>query len=146
MASSLDYLFSTGDSWLVAAVILGLWLLVAAVVLGFMAGARRVTDASDVDVEERRARPRKRPTRPIKVLDMATADVLGYVVDINKGGMRMACDRALPKEQHYRLRLDVVSNEVSTRGGLRKATAVWCRDHVGPGGYHLGYHVGLRFG
>jgi hypothetical protein len=123
----------------------GVWILAALVVLVFMASSRSVSYAETNDVKERRVQPRKRPNCLVKVFDAATEDVLGFVVDISKGGVRLVCDRSLPVERRFRLRLDVSPDDSSMRGGLREATTVWCRNQIAPDPNSLGYHVGLRF-
>ena len=128
-----------------ALIAVGVWLLAALVILAFMASSGYLAHSSEDDVKERRAQPRKRPKRRVKVFDAATEDVLGIIVDISKGGVRLVCDRALPTAQHFRLRLDGSPDGSSMPSGLLEATTVWCRDHISPDRYSVGYQVGLRF-
>ena len=68
----------------------------------------------------------------LKVSDADTKNVLGYLVDITVGGMRLLSEEAIPLDRAYSIVLEVPCPDGTSRPIELKAQSLWSRPDVNP--------------
>ena len=97
-------------------------------------------NAKDWNEEERRKQERYTLKDHLRVIDRATNTLLGHVVDISAGGMKLLSDMPIANRREYRLLL-----EISFDGGrpaklAMTARSTWTDKDVNPGLYNTGFY------
>lgn len=77
----------------------------------------------------------------LRVYDQDTQELLGHIVDINKDGIRLVSDKAIPPNRSYRLWLDVPKENAAHQRIFLEAESLWCGRDVNPDFYDTGFRI-----
>ena len=81
---------------------------------------------------------------PVFYLRIYNADsnkILGHLVDISEKGLMLICDRVVPINEDYQLRMRLPAQMKDRREILFRATSRWCKADANPGFFLAGFHL-----
>jgi hypothetical protein len=91
---------------------------------------------------ERRRGKRRRFTYYMRVVDDISLQLIGYLSDISVDGFRLDCQKELPLNRDYRLRLDLTSDVANKASMSFIARTKWChQDRLDPLVYNVGFEL-----
>jgi hypothetical protein len=96
--------------------------------------------ANDWNEEERREQKRYTLENYLRVIDRATNTLLGHVVDISAGGMKLLTDIPIAHRREYRLLLEVSLNGERPQKLAMTARSTWTDRDINPGLYNTGFY------
>jgi c-di-GMP-binding flagellar brake protein YcgR len=96
--------------------------------------------ANDWNEEERRAQERYTLENYLCVIDRADNTLLGHIVDISAGGMKLLSDSPIPDRREYRLLLEISLNGGSLEKVAMTARSTWTDWDMNPGLYNTGFY------
>ncbi len=77
----------------------------------------------------------------LRVHDQETGELLGHIVDINKEGMRLVSDKAIPTNQTFRLWVDVPKESASHQRIQIDVESLWSGRDINPDFYDTGFRI-----
>ena len=77
----------------------------------------------------------------LRVYNQDDQVLLGHIVDINKGGMRLVSDRPIPVNQIFRLWVDVPREGNSRQRIPLEAESLWSGRDINPDFYDTGFRI-----
>ncbi len=77
----------------------------------------------------------------LRVHDQETGELLGHIVDINKEGMRLVSDKAIPTHRTFRLWVDVPKESASHQRIQIDVESLWCGQDINPDFYDTGFRI-----
>ena len=77
----------------------------------------------------------------LRVYNQDDQVLLGHIVDINKGGMRLVSDRPIPVNQVFRLWVDVPREGNSRQRIPLEAESLWSGRDINPDFYDTGFRI-----
>lgn len=77
----------------------------------------------------------------LRVHNQETGELLGHIVDINKEGMRLVSDKAIPIHQTFRLWVDVPKESASHQRIQIDVESLWCGRDINPDFYDTGFRI-----
>ncbi len=93
------------------------------------------------DVIEKRNFKRWQLIFYLRVFDQDTGSLLGHIVDISEGGLRLIRDYPIPADRPFRLWVDV-PRETGPRQRIElEALSRWSRNDVNPDFYDTGFRI-----
>lgn len=91
---------------------------------------------------ERRKVQRRRFRYYMRVVDDISLQPIGYLSDISATGFRLDCQKELPLNRDYRLRLDLTSDIANKATMSFIARTKWCQqDRLDPLVYNVGFEL-----
>ncbi|CDH43590.1 MAG: PilZ domain-containing protein [Candidatus Competibacteraceae bacterium] len=97
--------------------------------------------SSDPSGAEKRRLKRWYLVMYLRVHNQDTGQLLGHIVDINKEGMRLVSDQAVPVNQTFRLWVDVPKESASHQRIQLDVESLWCGRDVNPDFYDTGFRI-----
>jgi hypothetical protein len=92
-------------------------------------------------MDERRRLHRRHILFYSRVYDRKTGVFLGYLGNMNAGGLMIISEEPIVTDQTYLLRIDL-PDDIYTRPVLNfEAKSVWCRPDVDPNFYNTGFQL-----
>lgn len=92
-------------------------------------------------MEERRRLSRRHILFYSRVFDRKTGVFLGYLGNMNEGGLMIISENPLDEDQLYLLRIDLPEDIYSQSVLNFEAKSVWCRLDVDPNFYNTGFQL-----
>ena len=77
----------------------------------------------------------------LRVYNQETGELLGHIVDVNKEGIRLVSDKAIPVNQTFRLSVDVPKESASHQRIQLEVASLWCGKDVNPDFYDTGFRI-----
>lgn len=77
----------------------------------------------------------------LRVFDEDTGELLGHVVDINKEGIRLVSDKAIPSNQTFHLGVDVPKENGPRQRLHLEAESLWSAPDINPDFYATGFRI-----
>jgi hypothetical protein len=97
---------------------------------------------NSLSAQERRRLKRKSLAYYMLVLDAHTQEKIGHLIDITPLGLMMDCQKQLPLEQDFRLRLDTTPDVADKNHVTFTARSKWCLpDALEPYLYDIGFSI-----
>ena len=91
---------------------------------------------------ERRKINRRDFSYYMRVMNEATGDLVGHLVDISTGGFKLDCRQPVPLNQDFRLHIDLTSEVANKNFLVFVARSRWCdKDHIDPTSYNVGFQI-----
>ncbi len=91
---------------------------------------------------ERRKLSRRNFSYYMRIMDEASGQLVGHLVDISTGGFKLDCAQAIPPNKDFRLRIEL-SNDVAPKDFMVfSARSKWCRaDAIDPTSFNVGFQI-----
>jgi c-di-GMP-binding flagellar brake protein YcgR len=94
---------------------------------------------NDWDEKERRNQERYSLEYFLRIVDRDTESLLGHIIDISLGGMRLISEAPIPTQKDFRLWMEI-SLESGLQGKIAlEARSVWGRKDINPELYDTGF-------
>ena len=77
----------------------------------------------------------------LRVFNQDTGSLLGHIVDVSTGGMKVVSENPIPTEKDFRLRMEVPQEGGSAEGVLLNAHSLWCSKDANPDFYATGFRL-----
>jgi hypothetical protein len=98
---------------------------------------------NDWSFEERREYERMSVNFYLRVVDLDSARLLGDVVDISMGGMKLISAAPIPAEKKFRVQMDIALGNDYQEEVFFEAHSVWSRKDLNPGLFETGFRNAL---
>jgi hypothetical protein len=92
-------------------------------------------------MEERRRLHRRHILFYSRVFDRKTGVFLGYLGNMNEGGLMIISEEPIPVDETFLLRIDLPEDIYSTTVLNFEARSVWCKLDVDPNFYNTGFQL-----
>jgi c-di-GMP-binding flagellar brake protein YcgR len=94
---------------------------------------------NDWDEKNRRNQERYSLEYFLRIVDQDTESMLGHIIDISTGGMRLISEAPIPTQRDFRLWMEI-SLESGAQGKFAlEARSVWSREDINPQLYDTGF-------
>jgi len=93
--------------------------------------------------QEMREAIRWYPVFYLRIYNVDSNKILGHLVDISEKGLMLICDRVVPINEEYQLRMRLPAQMKDRREILFRATSRWCKADANPDFYLAGFHLPL---
>jgi len=91
---------------------------------------------------ERRTQPRKDFTYYMQLIDDDTKELIGYLTDVSKGGLKVDSPNELPVNKDFRLCMDNIGSVADKPSMVFVARTRWCKvDALDPFTYNVGFQI-----
>ena len=94
---------------------------------------------NDWNEQERRRYERYSVTFYLSVYDQQTNVLLGQIIDISRGGMRLISQEPIPAGKHFHLVLDVSLESGKQQKVLLEARSIWSQEDDNPDLFATGF-------
>lgn len=93
-------------------------------------------------MKERRKLDRRNFSYYMRVTDERSGELIGHLTDISTGGFKLDCQKPLPLNVDYRLRIEL-SGEIASKSSMSfGARSRWCEhDRIDPTSYNAGFQI-----
>ncbi len=92
--------------------------------------------------EEKRKLDRRTFSYYMRVLDANTGKLVGHLTDISRGGFKLDCQKPLPVNTDYTLRLDLPNDIANKSFMVFIARTRWCEpDRLDPTSCYVGFQI-----
>ncbi len=93
-------------------------------------------------MKERRKLDRRNFSYYMRVTDERSGELIGHLTDISTGGFKLDCQKPLPLNVDYRLRIEL-SGEIASKSYMSfGARSRWCEhDRIDPTSYNAGFQI-----
>jgi len=93
--------------------------------------------------QEMREAIRWYPVFYLRIYNADSNKILGHLVDISEKGLMLICDRVVPINEEYQLRMRLPAQMKDRREILFRATSRWCKADANPDFFLAGFHLPL---
>ena len=91
---------------------------------------------------ERRKRARRKFSYYMRVLSESTGELVGHLADISPGGFKLECQKPIPAEADFTLRIELTEDIADKQFMIFAARSKWCRpDPIDPTAYNVGFQI-----
>lgn len=91
---------------------------------------------------ERRRLTRRNFSYYMRVMNDVTSELVGHLADISTGGFRLDCQKAVPLNTDFLLRIDLTPEIASKEFMVFAARSRWCRpDRFDPTSFNVGFQI-----
>lgn len=93
-------------------------------------------------MSERRNLERKEFSYYMRLIDNDTQDLIGHLVDISSGGLKLDSQKPIPVNRDFRLRMELTSEVADKPAMTFVARSKWCEtDPLDPFVYNVGFQL-----
>lgn len=91
---------------------------------------------------ERRRLDRRNFSYYMRVMNEATGELVGHLVDISTGGFKLDCSKPIPLNKDFAFRMEL-SDEIANKDHMVfVARSRWCqKDHYDPSTHNAGFQI-----
>ncbi len=91
---------------------------------------------------ERRHLDRRQFSYYMRVTDESTGQLLGHLTDISTGGFKLDCQKAIPLNARYVMRIDLNPEIADKQFMIFSAISRWCQpDRFDPTSFNVGFQI-----
>ena len=91
---------------------------------------------------ERRKEKRRKFTYYMRVVDANTLQPVGYLTEISAIGIQVDCEKPLPVDANFKLRMDLTQEVANKPYMVFQARTKWCHnDKLDPNIFNVGFEV-----
>lgn len=93
-------------------------------------------------MSEKRSENRRDFSYYMQLTDAATQTPVGHLADISSGGFKLDCDKPIPVDQNFSLRLNLTKDISDKQFMVFQARSKWCHaDPIDPFVFNVGFHI-----